>query len=80
MLFLNNMNLALFATTLTLCIVLFSNNYVVLAKENEAESISKIGQGVGHIMNIYYWFVLNYSTIALIKKINLNVIIMTFFL
>lgn len=57
--FLNNMNLTLFGTTLTLCIILFSNNYVVLAKENEAESISKIGQGVGHIMNIYYWFVLH---------------------
>lgn len=31
-----------------------ADNYVQ-ANENDVESISKIGQGVGHIMNIYYW-------------------------
>lgn len=23
---------------------------------NDAESLTKIGQGVGHTMNIYYWY------------------------
>lgn len=36
------------------CLILSSNNFAH-ANENEGESITKIGQGVGHIMNIYYW-------------------------
>lgn len=38
------------------CFVLSADNYAK-ASENEGESLSKIGQGVGHIMNIYYWYV-----------------------
>lgn len=36
------------------CFVITSDHYVQ-ASENDAESLTKIGQGVGHIMNIYYW-------------------------
>lgn len=36
------------------CFVIAADNYVE-ASENDADSITKIGQGVGHIMNIYYW-------------------------
>lgn len=38
------------------CFVISADNYAK-ASENEGESLSKIGQGVGHIMNIYYWYV-----------------------
>lgn len=27
------------------------------SSENEADTITKIGQGVGHTMNIFYWYV-----------------------
>lgn len=43
-----------FLSIVITCIILSSDNYAQ-ASENEAESITKIGQGVGHIMNIYYW-------------------------
>lgn len=52
---LTNISITFFITSLLLCFVLSSDD--LLANENDAESISKIGQGVGHIMNIYYWFV-----------------------
>lgn len=29
------------------------------SNENEAESVSKIGQGVSHTMNIFYWYIIN---------------------
>ncbi|RVE43354.1 hypothetical protein evm_011994 [Chilo suppressalis] len=44
------------------CLVI-SSDYCVQASENEAESISKIGQGVGHIMNIYYCYSCGYRKV-----------------
>lgn len=41
---------------LCLCLILSADQFV-RANENDAESITKIGQGMGHIMNIYYWYV-----------------------
>lgn len=38
-----------------MCVLLSADNHVK-ASENDAESITKIGQGVGHVMNIYYWY------------------------
>lgn len=51
----SSLGLILLAIT---CFILSSDNYVQ-ANDNDAESLTKIGQGVGHIMNIYYWLVLN---------------------
>lgn len=50
----SSLGLILLAIT---CFILSSDNYVQ-ANDNDAESLTKIGQGVGHIMNIYYWLVL----------------------
>ncbi|CAH4002532.1 thioredoxin reductase-like selenoprotein T homolog CG3887 [Pieris brassicae] len=51
-----------FISCLLLCLVLSTDN-VVLANENEVESISKIGQGMGHIMNIYYCYSCGYRKV-----------------
>lgn len=48
-----NFGIGIIAIFIT-CLILSADIYVQ-ASENEAESITKIGQGVGHIMNIYYW-------------------------
>ncbi|XP_063358519.1 thioredoxin reductase-like selenoprotein T homolog CG3887 [Cydia amplana] len=42
--------------------LLLANNYVQ-ANENEAVSASKIGRGVGHIMNIYYCYSCGYRKV-----------------
>ncbi|XP_022124758.1 thioredoxin reductase-like selenoprotein T homolog CG3887 [Pieris rapae] len=51
-----------FISCLLLCLVLTTDN-VVLANENDVESISKIGQGMGHIMNIYYCYSCGYRKV-----------------
>lgn len=48
-------SISLLVITIT-CLFISADNYVQ-ANEHDVESISKIGQGVGHIMNIYYWYV-----------------------
>ncbi|KAJ8726331.1 hypothetical protein PYW07_001029 [Mythimna separata] len=51
-----------FLTIVITCIILSSDNYAQ-GSENEAESITKIGQGVGHIMNIYYCYSCGYRKV-----------------
>ncbi|XP_068621629.1 thioredoxin reductase-like selenoprotein T homolog CG3887 [Battus philenor] len=45
-----------------LCFILSVDNFT-RANENDAESISKIGQGMGHIMNIYYCYSCGYRKV-----------------
>ncbi|KOB75392.1 putative selenoprotein T [Operophtera brumata] len=44
------------------CFVISADSYAE-ASENEGESLSKIGQGVGHIMNIYYCYSCGYRKV-----------------
>ncbi|XP_023948521.1 thioredoxin reductase-like selenoprotein T homolog CG3887 [Bicyclus anynana] len=59
---LTNISMTFFITSLLLCFIL-STNSDVLANEDDAESISKIGQGVGHIMNIEYCYSCGYKKV-----------------
>lgn len=52
---LTNFSITFFIVSLLICFITCADNNV--ANENEPESITKIGQGVGHVMNINYWFV-----------------------
>lgn len=56
-----NLSIGLFAILLT-CGILSFDNYAK-ASENDVESISKIGQGVGNIMNIYYCYSCGYRKV-----------------
>ncbi|XP_034827338.1 thioredoxin reductase-like selenoprotein T homolog CG3887 [Maniola hyperantus] len=59
---LTNFSITFFVTSLLLGFVL-STDSDVHTNENDAEGISKIGQGVGHIMNIYYCYSCGYKKV-----------------
>lgn len=58
----SNFGLSISISAIFITCFILSADICVQANENDAESITKIGQGVGHIMNIYYWQVIKIIT------------------
>ncbi|XP_032510616.1 thioredoxin reductase-like selenoprotein T homolog CG3887 [Danaus plexippus] len=58
---LTNFSITFFIVSLLICFITCADNNV--ANENEPESITKIGQGVGHVMNINYCYSCGYRKV-----------------
>ncbi|XP_053602091.1 thioredoxin reductase-like selenoprotein T homolog CG3887 [Plodia interpunctella] len=59
----SNFGLSISISAIFITCFILSADICVQANENDAESITKIGQGVGHIMNIYYCYSCGYRKV-----------------